>query len=135
MVLKNFNLYKMLEDCGESMLFRKRTQIAEAEFSNGIEVSLEVRGDVRVLFGEYVYTNPLEFPDELKTLIKSDKHWDTNEKVYVSLNNWFEYIITTPNGSDGVVCEDDISKFTVEQLKQKMTEVAEWAKENFGVEK
>lgn len=136
MVLKNLTISEDLANCKDSMLFGSGTQIAYAEFTKGtaeITVSLEVRGKVRVIFGEYVYTNPKEFPNELKTLIRSDKYWDTNEKVYVSLNNWFEYIFTvkTPDGefSDGVVCEDDISMFTTDRLELEMTKIAEYAED------
>lgn len=67
--------------------------------------SLEVRGDVKVFWNPNInsgtgtphdgnfYAYPSEFPQELKDLIKEDPYWTTDERVYVSENNWFELFI------------------------------------------
>ena len=68
--------------------------------------TLEVRGDVKVWWNPYVgdpdypspydgeyYTYPSEFPEELKDLIKTENYWETDERVGVSENNWFELFI------------------------------------------
>ena len=43
------------------------------------------------------------------------------------MNNWFEVIWNYDNGGgDGLVCEDDISKMTKDQILEKLTEIAKW---------
>lgn len=112
-----------------SMLVDSNTTLASAEFDiNGKteEISIEVRGEVQVLFeGEYFY-NPSEFPRELKNLIKSNKWWDTDERVNVFNNNWVELFYTkdgywesTYDVLDGIIgeTEKEIREFLEESIE------------------
>ena len=72
---------------------------------DGIEASLEVRGEVKVWWNEKgnpmegeCYRYPSEFPDKLKRLIAdgytSDEGlWTLDPRVYVSETNWFELFV------------------------------------------
>ena len=52
---------------------------------------------------------------------------DDEDDLFIYFNNWFEYIWTVEgkdiNQQDGIVCEDDLSKLTEEELKNEMKEV------------
>lgn len=133
MKIKNFWCDDNLSQYVDSMLFDSGEQIAEMIFEdNGKEVylSLEVRGEVKVYFGDDgpAYRYPSEFPAFLKELIKANPgRWDTEDGVYVDMNNWFEYIYDIDGEySDGIMCEWDISKATPEDIKKEMLEICEY---------
>lgn len=114
----------------DSMLFDSGTEIASATFvrpnGDSVEVSLEVRGDVRVEYEGSIYTEPSEFPEGLRNRIETHPgDWDIcapsgegNDEpcpdVFVEDNNWFEAIYTVEHDgcsySDGVLYEEDLSK-------------------------
>jgi hypothetical protein len=133
MNIKNFWCDDDLSQYVDSMLFDSGECIAEMECEIGcaeIKISLEVRGKAKVYFGDdcQPYKYPSEFPQALKKLIKANPgRWDTEDGVYVDMNNWFEYIYTVNDKySDGVMCEWDISKGTPEDIKKEMLEICEW---------
>ena len=135
MKIKRFACNENLSQYIDSMLFDSGTCIAamECELDNGdvCIISLEVRGSVNVDFDGSTYREPSDFPEELKQIIKEDKLWDCDDRVYVDMNNWFEYIYTVLGKySDGVMCEWDISKGTPEDIKQEMIEICEWVVSN-----
>ena len=89
-----------MERIKDSMEIKSGTVIATLQnLATGTRVSLEVRGDIKVCYspegfsvvgyGEY-YTNPVEFPKELKEIIQQGKLFEDTEHVYVCDNNWFE---------------------------------------------
>ena len=112
----------------DSMQLDSDTQIASMEF-HGITAYLDVKGEVKVWWnsnaetddldemfkcGDY-YKYPSEFPQELKDLIKEDRGWDCDPRVYVSENNWFDLAIFYDDeyiGSDVV----DVEGFTYADL-------------------
>lgn len=139
MKIKSFKCNENLSQYVDSMLFDSGECIAEMECEldgGGLcTISLEVRGEVRVDFDGNRYHEPSGFPEELKKLIKEYHMWDCDDRVYVDMNNWFEYMYTVDNErwnsySDGVMCEWDISKGTPEDIKREMIEICEWVVEN-----
>lgn len=109
----------------DSMLFNSHEdEIAYAKWKMGekeIEIRLEISGEVSVTYKGDVYHTPSEFPEELKQLIRNNPNdWDCNDDVYVSLNNWFEYLAK----SNSIVFESDVSKMTPEEIKADMEEIA-----------
>lgn len=135
MKIKSFECNDNLSQYVDSMLFDSGEEIATMEFEyNGkiINISLEVRGEVRVDFNGVRYNRPSEFPLELKELIKGNPaNWDCEDNVYVDMNNWFEYIYTIDDKySDGVMCEWDISKWGPDEIKKEMIEICEWIVED-----
>lgn len=122
-LILNFKCEDDLSKYTDSMLFDSGEVIASGSFAfmgNRLDIDLVIAGDVAVTYKEDVYHSPSEFPDELKELIRSDRWWDTNDNVYVGLNNWFEYVYE----GDGDVLEDDLSKMTKEDVKSDMLEIA-----------
>lgn len=124
---EGFICYKDLSDIPDSMLIDSDTVIAEyIDPDNDLRVSLEVRGEVRVVFQGDVYCYPSEFPEELKDYIKENKGiYELPEQFpdsYISDNNWFELFIMDKNGqyitSDVVDCENQ----TPEEIKDMMKE-------------
>ena len=109
----------------DSMLFPSGKEIAHMRCSgNGstVDMCLEVRGEVNVEFEGETYRDPVDFPEELKDIIKNNGLFD-DERLYVDANNWFEYIYTIDNiWSDGIMCEIDISICTQEDIKKEMYE-------------
>ena len=128
-----------------SMLFDSGEVIASGKFESSdgtsVSVDLKVCGDVSVTFKGEVYHKPSEFPDELIERIKAHPDdWDVyapsgeeNDEpegdIYVGLNNWFEYIWTNNKTkmTDGIVCEQDISKMNASDIFKEMLEVAQYA--------
>lgn len=89
-----FTLYEDLTDINDSMLFDSETVIAVVTTPEGKEMSLEVRGDVRVSPYDNegnacneTYRNYSEMPQDLKDAIKGGK---LDEIAYVGNNNYFE---------------------------------------------
>lgn len=115
-----------LEQYNDSMLFDSDTVIAGGKFEQDdktIEISLCVRGEVSVNYKGETYHKPSEFPDELKQLIKDKPYdWDDRKDIYVSLNNWFEYIYEIDGYSDGIMAD---SPFTEENILADMLDIAE----------
>lgn len=98
----NFNPDIDMTKIVSSLQIDSGTEICSLEKDN-YEVSIRTAGEVKVFVGENdYYTNPSDFPDALKDLIKehpNDFDSYTVEKgpvqgdVYVSENNWFEMFI------------------------------------------
>ncbi len=124
----------------DSMLFDKGEVIAAGIYhykDQIVCVTLEVAGDAAVTFKDEVYHRPSEFPDELVERIrKNPNDWEyyapsgegndnAEGDVYIGLNNWFEYVYTTVDGtSDGIVYEKDLSKAAKEDIKEDVEQIA-----------
>ena len=83
----------------------------------------------------YTYTSPCDFPAELKERIKANPGWwDTEDNTYIDMNNWFEYIydhtIDGKTYSDGIMFEDDLSEYSVEDIKNAMIKVGQYIMED-----
>lgn len=129
--VKSFDCDGNLEQYKDCMLFDSGTVIAELDCScKGHEVSVElsVRGEVSVSFGDEVYHKASDFPETLKDKIKNNPYrWDCEDGIYIGMNNWFECIYSVDGGRvayDGVVVEEDLSKYTADELKAYMVEIA-----------
>lgn len=136
MNIVSFKCEEGLSKYVDSMLFDSNTVIATMECENGDEkvlIELMVRGEVRVLYKGNTYTSPCDFPIELKEKIKANPSWWDDEDVYIDFSNWFEYMYDhTINGetySDGIMFEDDLSKYSVEDVKNGMIKAAEYIME------
>ena len=98
----------------------------EDDMGNRMFLELFVSGPVDVRFNGNRYTDPYTFPDELKDLIKSRKVYNPSCNVIIENNNWFEvgFTISNKNGEEltygGNVYEQDISKFTIEDIKKDL---------------
>lgn len=59
-----------------------------------ITASLQVRGDVRVVFRGEAYRTPSEFPEELKAIIRGGAYDGSHEdELFIDDNNWFEVFV------------------------------------------
>lgn len=131
----------------DSMLFDSHEdEIAYARFNRNGEqlcIKLEINGYVDVEFKGESYTTPSDFPDELIDRIKRDPNgWsvyassgeendETEGDINVIENNWFEfllgYYVKESNihvWQDGVMCDDDISIKTPQELFDDLVYIA-----------
>lgn len=90
-----YRRYIDLSEVNDSMELDSETIIAELR-EGDVTVSLEVHGDIRVIFDGQVYRYPSEFPDELMEMIHNGSY-DTNDRVEVGANNWFELFVDNGN--------------------------------------
>ena len=120
-------VYVSLENIVDSLQLDSGTQIAfYKDEADDIYLSLEVRGHVKIEYkGEY-YTNPSDFPDDLKKLIKegyteydennipTTLHFSYSPEVNIIDNNWFEIFRLDKDGNSfgfeswAVDCEEYI---------------------------
>lgn len=137
-----FKVFDELSKYKDSMLFDSGTIIAtiECEHNNHIvQIDLRVCGHVKVYYKGDYYRYSSEFPEELKEIIRDNPNgWDyLNDDIGVCENNWFEYIFTESfegrSYSDGIMFEDDLSKYSEEQLKQDMIDTCKSIAENDSV--
>lgn len=136
MKIIEFNCDNDLSKYTDSMLFDSDTVIATMICEdNGckITVDLMTRGYVDVYYKGKRYQSACEFPKGLKKLIETDQDWFDNEDVEIIDNNWFEYIYDVVGDgvsySDGILFEDDLSCYSVEDLKEDMIEVCNFITE------
>lgn len=127
-MVKEFSCSENLSQYIDSMLFESGECIASMDYfdeetGKSVELDLRVCGNVKVSFKETDYTHYSDFPEQLKKLIKNNREWELDERVYVDENNWFEYIFSTGKYSDGIVFERDLSAYTPERLKKEMESV------------
>lgn len=124
-----FKVFEDLSKFKDSMLFDSGTIIAtiECEYNEHIvQMDLKVCGYVKVYYKGDCYRYPSEFPQELKEIIKENPNgWNyVDDNIEVCENNWFEYIFTESfeghSYSDGIMFEDDLSKYSEEELKEDM---------------
>lgn len=133
MKLLTFECDNNLSKYTDSMLFDSDHVIATMICEhNGckITVDLMTRGDVDVYYKGNRCRCASEFPRSLKKLIETDPEWFGNKDVEVIDNNWFEYIYDVVGDgvsySDGIMFEDDLSCYSVEELKNDMIKVCDF---------
>ena len=118
---------------GDSMCFDSGTTIMSADIciENKADVQIDLRacGRVKVDFCDDVYKCASNFPTELMELFESGLV-DTDERVYIHENNWWEVFIDVyPHGendcnSDSVIFEGVPSDFeSEEQVKEYIVEL------------
>ena len=130
-MLRTFSCSDNLAQYTDSMLFDSGECIASMDYfdeETGKSVTLDLRvcGSVKVSFKETNYTHYSDFPEQLKKLIKKNREWELDERVYVDENNWFEYIFDVDGCSDGIVFESDLSTYTPDQLEKEMESVCKF---------
>lgn len=131
-VCLQFECDEKLSKYTDSMLFSATSEsgisIASGEFihkGRKLYISLDVCGETRITYKGEVYKNLVDYPTELLNLMTNNpSRWELDEDVYVGNNNWFEYIISGEDKSDGVVYEKDLSKATEQDILNDMTAIA-----------
>jgi hypothetical protein len=127
------NLAPNFFSIGDSMCFDSGTTIMSANIciENKADVQIDLRacGHVKVDFCDDVYKCASNFPTELMELFESGLV-DTDERVYIHENNWWEIFIDVyPHGendcnSDSVLFEGVPSDFeNEEQVKEYIVEL------------
>lgn len=127
------NLAPNFFSIGDSMCFDSGTTIMSADIciENKADVQIDLRacGHVKVDFCDDVYKCASNFPTELMELFESGLV-DTDERVYIHENNWWEVFIDVyPHGendcnSDSVIFEGVPSDFeNEEQVKEYIVEL------------
>jgi hypothetical protein len=127
------NLAPNFFNIGDSMCFDSGTTIMSANIciENKADVQIDLRacGHVKVDFCDDVYKCASNFPTELMELFESGLV-DTDERVYIHENNWWEVFIDVyPHGendcnSDSVLFEGVPSDFeNEEQVKEYIVEL------------
>ena len=127
------NLAPNFFNIGDSMCFDSGTTIMSADIciENKADVQIDLRacGHVKVDFCDDVYKCASNFPTELMELFESGLV-DTDERVYIHENNWWEVFIDVyPHGendcnSDSVLFEGVPSDFeNEEQVKEYIVEL------------
>lgn len=127
------NLAPNFFSIGDSMCFDSGTTIMSADIciENKADVQIDLRacGHVKVDFCDDVYKCASNFPNELMELFESGLV-DTDERVYIHENNWWEIFIDVyPHGendcnSDSVIFEGVPSDFeNEEQVKEYIVEL------------
>ena len=108
-----------LSNINDSMELESGIEIARLE-NDKYAVTLEVRGEVRVVFDDEVYKSVSQMPDELVQLFHDGKAYD-DERVYVDMNNWFEVFFWEKKGKKLVWTnwsdEDDFGGFSVKAIE------------------
>ena len=100
-----YRRYLDLSDVNDSMELDSEQVIAEL-VEGDVKITLEVRGDVRVIFDGLLYRYPSEFPDELAEMVHNDPDWYNNSRVDVGNNNWFELFIQNKDTQEEAVLVD-----------------------------
>ncbi len=135
-----FSCVENLGDYTTSMLFDSGTVIATGDYDylgKHMTIDLQVCGEASVTYKGETYHKPSEFPDELVELIKAhpddfdtyapsgEDNDDAEGDVYVTLNNWFEYIWHFDGSSDGILEEGNIAKMTSGDIHVEMDQIAQ----------
>lgn len=125
--VRSFECDPNLAQYTDSMLYPSEHTIAHMTgevYDTRFDIYLSTRGSVSVEFQGKVYTNPSEFPEELKERIRTKPYeWDNDEDVCVKDNNWFEYIIYCDSVNEGSICEDVASQ-SADGIRAEMLNLA-----------
>lgn len=90
-----------LDEIRDSMQLDSNQTIAELK-AGVWSITLEVRGQVRVVWAPdiennpektEVYTQPSDFPDELMAVFAEERNTADDPSIFVDDNNWFEVFI------------------------------------------
>lgn len=124
--LTKFELYEDLTNVRDSMMFNSYTDIAKLTTPEGKEMTLEVRGEVRVTThdenGDIIatYRGYSDMPADLKAKI-ADGSYLEDESIYVGDNNWFEVFYNDAN-----LCECvDVENCTPAEIYELMADMIE----------
>ena len=106
----------------DSMELESNQTIATVTDKFGITASLEVCGEVRVIWCGEIFFSYADFPNELKELIRTNPYWEDDERVIVINNNWFEIYTEAPNCFRMDVCVVDLKQFTERKIDNLLAE-------------
>lgn len=124
---------KDLSNINDSMELESGQEIARL-IKDGYAVTIEVRGEVRVVYDGDTYRDVSQFPDELVKMFHDGSAYDSDD-VYIDMNNWFEAFFLEVKGgsmewtgySDTVDCEtlskDEIKAFITDCLEMFLDEL------------
>lgn len=103
-----YTQYVDLTDVADSLLIESGTVIAELQSvnENYSHCSIEVKGEIRILWNDEIYESPFSYPDDLIEAIKSG-HIYTDSDCYIDLNNWFEIFYEIEGHEDSDVLDVD----------------------------
>lgn len=113
-----------------SMLFDRHEiakMVAESDSGDKLEITLEVRGSIKVWLNGQVYASAAEMPQELKSIILLPPEERSACKDYEAEDeNWFEYIYTDPQTgcSDGIIFSEDLATYDPDSIKDEMQQIA-----------
>lgn len=94
-----------LDKIYDSMQLDSNQTIAHLKI-DGYDITLEVKGHVRVVYKDQVYKHASDFPNELLQLFAEQKAGDCPD-LFVDDNNWFEVFIE----KDGVFMSSEVADF------------------------
>ena len=113
-----------INDINDSMEVESGTTFARLEKGKYV-VTLEVKGDVRVLYKDEIYKTPCRFPEELAKMFHDGTAWG-NPKIEIAYNNWGEIFISEKKGNvikwTGISDVVDDFPFTEERARQDLEE-------------
>lgn len=113
-----------------SMLFDRHEvakMVVESDSGDKLEITLEVRGSIKVWLNGRVYASAAEMPQELKNIILLPPDERTAHKNYEAEDeNWFEYIYTDlqTGYSDGIIFSEDLATYVPDDIKGEMQQIA-----------
>lgn len=119
-----FTCVNDIADINDSMEVESGTTLARLEKGKYV-VTLEVKGDVRVLYKDEIYKTQCQFPEELAKMFHDGTAWG-NPKVEIAFNNWGEIFIFEKKGNviewTGISDVVDDFPFTKERARQDLKE-------------
>lgn len=100
----DFRIWEDLKECVDSLLMESGTVIATLKIGEYI-LSLEVVGDVKIVYKDEAYYSCNDFTQELEDIIKGGCYWDVPE-LYIENNNWYNLTFSGEHLLSETVCEN-----------------------------
>ena len=126
----NFECKGDLTPYTNSMLFDRHEiakMVAEADNKDRVEITLEVRGSIKIWLDGRVYASAAELPEEVKKILSMPPDERAELKNFeIEEANWFEYICTDlqTGYADGVIFSEDLSKYEAIDIDTEMHQIA-----------
>lgn len=117
----NFHCVSDLTLYKDAVLFKPGHLIAEVEtkiFGKTVVASLMVRGKTTIIYKNRPFRSVEEFPESLKTLIRTSPNWEQDEDVYVDERSRFEMYCW--GNTEVRAFPHDLSDMTPEQVYEEM---------------
>ena len=105
----------------DAVLFKRGHLIAEVEtkiFGKTVVASLMVRGKTTIIYKNRPFRSVEEFPESLKTLIRTSPIWEQDDDVYVDERSRFEMYCW--DNTEVRAFPHDLSDMTADQVREKM---------------
>lgn len=117
-----------LKDCTDSLLFEANDVIATMKSDDGVCVSVEVVGEVKIAYDGEIYRYSRNYPEALTNAIKEQSIQQMKEDGVVEIlnSNWFE-VSVMKNGEviDSNVWEAPLDTLSNDELKKSLIEYVE----------